>query len=372
MDTRKTLVAVVCGLLLLAPAAAAVEAEPSPPPAGAPAAAPAAAPAGAPGPAPAGGGLPRTVSAWLPYWDQEGAYRDALEHAGQLHTVSPFWYQAHSAERVAGHRGAGERRIVDGLRAAGIQVVPTVMETMPAGKLAEIVTTPALRARHVDALLAVVRAGDHDGLDIDYESIAPTGDATWRAVRDGYADLLTELCDTLHELRKQCIATVTPQTAVSGRVWDYERLGRVADRVRIMAYNLHWATGKPGPIASPEFYEDILANATAKIPRDKLEMGLPAYGWDWAEGSDARARHVTWHEAEALRKEVGAPYEIDEDSRTPHFDYEEDGVRRQVWYQDARGVAEHLEVLRRHGVESTALWALNFEDPALWAVLAGG
>ncbi|WP_457513973.1 hypothetical protein [Streptomyces sp. TE33382] len=97
----------------------------------------------------AGGGgpgtLPRTVSAWLPYWDQEGAYQDALRHAGQLHTVSPFWYQAISAGRIDAHPGAGERRIIDGLHRVGTEVVPTVMETMEAGALAAVLTSPARR-----------------------------------------------------------------------------------------------------------------------------------------------------------------------------------------------------------------------------------
>ncbi|MET7662617.1 hypothetical protein ABZS99_27645 [Streptomyces sp. NPDC005463] len=87
-----------------------------------------------------GGGAPppRTVSAWLPYWDQEGAYRDALAHADQLRAVSPFWYEAKSASRLDGHPGAGERRIIDGLHDAGIQVVQPVMEQMKPGVLATL------------------------------------------------------------------------------------------------------------------------------------------------------------------------------------------------------------------------------------------
>ncbi|MFI9779596.1 hypothetical protein ACIHCV_33715 [Streptomyces sp. NPDC051956] len=45
---------------------------------------------------------------------------------------------------------------------------------------------------------------------------------------------------------------------------------------------------------------------------------------------------------------------------------------RTVWYQDARGTQAHLSVLRRCGVRNTVLWALDFEDPGLWAVLARG
>ncbi|MGW1864843.1 glycosyl hydrolase family 18 protein [Streptomyces mauvecolor] len=310
---------------------------------------------------------PRTVSGWLPYWDQEGAYADALRHAAQLHTVSPFWYQAKAADTVDGHPGAGERRIIDGLHQAGIKVVPTVMETMKSGELAAILTDPQLRTTHVETLLALVRSRSYDGIDIDYESIAPTGDADYPAVRAAYAAFAGELCGRLHALAKQCVLTVSPQTANTGRIWDYQALGKAADKVRIMGYDLHWQGGSAGPLASPQWYDDILRRATALIPADKLEMGLPAYGWDWVPGG--KTRHVTWHEAEALRVAQGAPYHLDPDSRTPHFTYEEDDSVREVWYQDAAGVTADLPVLRRYGIRNTTIWALNFEDPKVWPVL---
>ncbi|MGW0465587.1 glycosyl hydrolase family 18 protein [Streptomyces sp. NPDC003027] len=324
---------------------------------------------------------PRTVSAWLPYWDQEAAYLAALRHADQLHTVSPFWYETKTADRIAPHTGAGERLVIDGLHRAGIKVVPTVMETLPSGVLAGILTDPVRRATHAKALAAVAVSRDYDGLDLDYESIATTGDSAYPAVRDGYTALVEDVCARLHALAKQCVVTVSPKTATTGRVWDYAALGRAADRVRIMAYNLHWAGGAPGPIASTAWYDELLRTAASLVPPERIELALPAYGWDWAaagggkaDGGKAyagKAAHVTWKEAEALRRAHGAPYRLDPVSSTPYFTYRDGDLTREVWYQDAKGVAGHLPVLRRHGVVNTALWALNFEDPDLWPVLAG-
>ncbi|WP_405690197.1 glycosyl hydrolase family 18 protein [Streptomyces sp. NBC_01185] len=359
----------VAGLLAATALATASGAASVPPPQPVPASPAPSGPAAGPA-APA----PRTVSAWLPYWDQEGAYQDALRHAGQLHTVSPFWYEAVSAGRIDAHPGAGERRIIDGLHRAGTKVVPTVMETMKSGVLAAILTSPARRTEHTDALMRTVATRDYDGLDLDYESIADTGDTTYAAVRDGFTALATDLCLRLHLLGKQCVVTVFPKTATTGRIWDYAALGRVADRVRIMGYNLHWQGGDPGPLADTRWYEDVLTRATALVPPAKLEMGLPAYGWNWPSDSTSTAAttHVTWKEAEALRAGQGAPYRFDEVSGTPYFTYDDGTETREVWYQDARGIAAHLPVLRKHGVTNTALWALNFEDPKIWPVLAGG
>ncbi|MFD7834147.1 glycosyl hydrolase family 18 protein [Streptomyces sp. NPDC059761] len=329
----------------------------------------------APAPATAGSReTPRTVSAWLPWWNIETGYQDARAHADQLHTVSPFWYATSSATAVNGETGAGNRRIIDGLHAKGIKVVPTVTESLDAPAMAALLGDPARRAAHVDALTAVATSRGYDGLDLDYERMTETEDAALRErVRTGYNALTTELCARLHALAKQCVITVMPRTRDTGQAFDYAHLGSVADRLRIMGYNLHNALQAPGPLSSLAWYEEFLtyATATAEVSPDKLEVALPAYGWNWTVGSTARATHVTTQEAEALRRAVGAPYTYDSASGTPHFTYTDDvGRRHEVWYQDARGTAAHLAVLTRFGIRAPGLWALGFEAPDLWPTLA--
>ncbi|MFH8552932.1 glycosyl hydrolase family 18 protein [Streptomyces celluloflavus] len=323
-------------------------------------------------PAGAASAARRTGSAWLPYWgDTDAAYRDAVRHAGQLHTVSPFWYEA-SATEVKGQEGAGRRDIIDGLHRAGLAVVPTVTETLDAAAMAELTHDPRRRAAHLDALLATVRSRPYDGIDLDYETMAVTGDeATRERVRTGYDTLTTELCARLHADGRQCVVTVPPRARGTAAAFDYPHLGEVADTVRIMGYDLHWSGGPPGPLAATGWYEEFLRYATATVPREKIEVAFPGYGWDWVKGSTARATHVTWREAEALREREGAERLFDTASGTPHFGYRRDGADHEVWYQNARGVAAHLPLLRKYGVRGTGLWALGFEDPDMWAVLRG-
>ncbi|MEV5596494.1 glycosyl hydrolase family 18 protein [Streptomyces sp. NPDC052496] len=315
----------------------------------------------------------RTVSAWLPYWgDTKGAYRDALQNAAHLHTVSPFWYRATSATTVKGQHDAGDRQVIEGLHRAGIKVVPTVNESMDAAAMAALLHDRARRGAHIAALLRLVASRAYDGIDLDYETMATTGTARMRErVRTGYALFAEELCAKLHAKGKSCVITVMARTGGSGKAYDYVRLGKAADRVRIMGYDLHWAEGAPGPLSSLAWYEEFLRYATRTVPRDKLEVAFPGYGWDWTQGVRARAKHVTWKEAEALRRRKGAAYRFDEKSGTPHFTYRQGRAVHHVWYQDARGVAAHLPVLRKYGVRNSGLWALGFEDPGFWKALRG-
>ncbi|MFD7026985.1 glycosyl hydrolase family 18 protein [Streptomyces sp. NPDC059917] len=313
----------------------------------------------------------RTSSAWLPYWDTEAGYASALAHADHLHTVSPFWYTATAADSVEGEAGAGNRRIIDGLHAKGIKVVPTVVETPGPTEMAELLGDPQERATHVDALMEVVRSRSYDGLDLDYERMAETADpALVERVRTGYDRLVEELCTRLHAEGRTCAVTVMPRVDGEGLAFDYAHLGKVADTLRIMGYNLHDALAEPGPLSSLEWYDRFLTYAVGVVPPAKLEVALPAYGWDWKVGSTDRAGHVTSREAEALRERTGAEYVFDAVSGTPHFDYtDDDGEEHAVWYQDAKGTAAHLAVLARHGVRGSGLWALGFEDPGVWSAL---
>lgn len=315
----------------------------------------------------------RTGSAWLPYWgDTDAAYRDALRHASQLHTVSPFWYQASSDTAVTGHEGAGRRGVIDGLHDAGIDVVPTVTETLGAERMAELMHDPQRRADHVETLLGIMDSRPYDGLDLDYESMAVTHDKEVRArVRTGYSALVRQLCARLHARDAQCVVTVPARVRGSGEAFDYEELGRYADRVRIMGYDLHWSGGEAGPLSARDWYGEFLRYATDTIPRDKIEVAFPGYGWDWVTGVTGHAAHRTWKEAEALREREDADYLFDERSGTPHFTYRKDGDDHEVWYQDARGVRELMPLLRKYGVRGTGLWALGFEDPGTWAALRG-
>ncbi|MFJ6748659.1 glycosyl hydrolase family 18 protein [Streptomyces sp. NPDC091266] len=314
----------------------------------------------------------RTGSAWLPYWDDvEAAYQDALQHASQLHTVSPFWYEATSAG-VKGHDGAGRRRIINGLHRAGIKVVPTVTETLDADAMGDLTHDPQKRGEHVDALLRMVESRTYDGVDLDYEKMAVTGDKAARErVRTGYNALTSDLCARLHARGKECVVTVLARAWGTGEAYDYAHLGKVADRVRIMGYDLHWSGGESGPLSSKGWYEEFLRYATNTIPKHKIEVAFPGYGWDWVKGTVGGAGHVTWKEAEALRKQEGATYRFDAASGTPHFTYRQADEEHEVWYQDARGVRAQMPLLKKYGVRGTGLWALGFEDPDSWAALRG-
>jgi spore germination protein YaaH len=156
---------------------------------------------------------------------------------------------------------------------------------------------------------------------------------------------------------------------VRNRAQDLVSLGKSADQVRVMAYDLHWPTSEPGPVASAPWVAEVLAYARRVVPAGRLMLGLPCYGYDWAGGV---GRPVSWTEAQRLSQIPGAVRRWDDASATTHLTYTDaGGVAHDVWFEDARSLSAKLELARQGGVDGVFLWLYGPEDPSVWDHLRG-
>lgn len=48
-----------------------------------------------------------------------------------------------------------------------------------------------------------------------------------------------------------------------------------------MAYDEHWSSAEPGPIASQDWFVDGITTALNEVPANKLVVTLGNYGYDW-------------------------------------------------------------------------------------------
>ena len=119
-----------------------------------------------------------------------------------------------------------------------------------------------------------------DGVQIDFEGINQ---------RDG-TNFLNFLCDLKQSLPKDKILSVAVMARWKNHkklypmdAYDYSIIGRIADRVIIMAYDEHYRTGSPGPIASLPWCQKIYEYALDTIPKNKIIMGIPFYGRAWQQ-----------------------------------------------------------------------------------------
>jgi len=319
----------------------------------------------------------RIVSGWLPYWTMPASLASVDNNADLWSDASPFWYYATSVTTIGGRTGAGDPAVVSDLHSRGILVLPTVTETLSAAQMAPLLSDPAQRALHVQALAALAVSNGYDGIDLDYESMNFGGTATEKAaVRDGFAALIGELGAALDAQGKLLSVTVGARTATTNwwPVHDYARLGAVADRFRIMAYDYHYAGSTPGAVAPLDWVHQVASYAVTVVPKGKIQLGTPLYGYDWPRDPAAAdgwgtARSLSYNAAEALRTSVAAPRLWSSTAAAPYFSYTKDGISHEVWYNDAESTRAKMTLIEKYGIKGLVFWAVGAEDTRQWPIL---
>lgn len=216
---------------------------------------------------------------------------------------------------------------------------------------------PAYPVRDSLVSAIVAAAAPYDGVQIDFEAI-PVRD------RDNFVEFLRILKAALPG--KVLSVALPARVSASGDVLGYARIAAIVDRIIIMAYDEHWSTSDPGPVASIEWGLRVARYVQSQIPADRLVMGIPFYGRSWTDKRLARA----WqHEgvSNILAARPGTP--VARKDGVPWFTYDET-VTVTVWYDDSASIAERLRAYERQGIRSVAFWRLGQEDPLVWQHLA--
>jgi hypothetical protein len=195
---------------------------------------------------------------------------------------------------------------------------------------------------------------DFDGLQIDFELVlSRDGDA--------FRSFLSELRAGLGE-KMLTVAFKARMRTLENDPYDYEKVKPLVDRILIMAYDEHWGTSVPGPVASLEWCRKVAEYALSVIGPEKLIMGAPFYGRAWGDINPSRA--LVYSGVEDLINEHRVE-EVGRENGIPTFEYEVP-VRVKVYYDDEYSLSERMEMYRSLGVRSVGFWRIGQETPEVW------
>jgi spore germination protein YaaH len=197
----------------------------------------------------------------------------------------------------------------------------------------------------------------YDGLQIDFEYVPPRDSAV-------FLSFLGELRAGLGG-KMLTIALPARTRTLQEDAYDYRKILPLVDRILVMAYDEHWSTSAPGPIASMGWCGRVADYALETIGSEKLIMGLPFYGRSWGDINPNRAFMFSGIEN---IKEAQNISEIERENGIPFFTYETP-LEVKVYYEDDYSLSARLEMYRRMGVPSVGFWCLGQETPTIWPLL---
>jgi hypothetical protein len=176
---------------------------------------------------------------------------------------------------------------------------------------------------------------------------------------------VTDLSGALHAAGKLLYVTVHAKEDDAGyddrnKAQDYAAIGAAADMVCVMAYDWHWSTSTPGPIAPYDWVQRVIQYTLTQIPASKVILGVGLFGYDWV-GSQGQS--LTWDQVTATAEKYSAPEQWDVGSQSPHLSYTDAaGQQHEVWYEDARSVQARFDLARRSELGGIELWRLGGES----------
>ncbi len=313
--------------------------------------------------------------------DRPESFESFKKNISQISIVCPQTFQI-SKEGVL--TGSVDQRILDLAKANKVKVVPLFVNTgFNQQLLHDIVSNPVARARSIEMMLEYAKKYGLDGWQFDLEGLS---------IRD--KDLFTayfrETATALHKAGLQLSAALVHATANIGGSSAYHRylyenwragysfkdLAEAGDFISIMTYDQHTRRTPPGPVASPQWVEDVVKFLLSEgVPPEKLSMGIPDYSVHWyadyteERGGFVNGRQIGHTMLQYLLGKYAAKPVWDEKSGCNYAIWNNEGVNEYVYIEDAQSLKPKLDVFKKYKLRGISVWVLGNEDPAFWDVL---
>lgn len=266
--------------------------------------------------------------------------------------------------------------------------------------MARILTNPSVRQENVAAVAQMMALQPlATGLTVDYEFGLPKNltdlaideqvagwhglslDQAVNRLTGDYSELIRELAVAMHQ-QDRLLRLSAPvrssddvdvaTTDIAPYLFDYGTLAKYADQIVLEAYDFHYTTGDPGPIAPFADVAKVLTYVHSyDVPWSKLAVSIPMYAYNWTV--NAQGNIATSANGQPISAVTLTATQVAKDSKSWHkaatvngeteYTYTQAGRKHIVWYA-ATGLAQEMAWLQRNyphiGVDA---WRIGNADP---------
>lgn len=278
-----------------------------------------------------------------------------------LNVIAPTWYRL--ADREGNISSLADAAYVEEAHSRGLQVWGLIDNFDKTVSTFEVLSSTMARTNLIRNLVAEAEKYGLDGINIDFESLSTsTG---------------VHFIQFLKELSVQCrnhglvLSVDNYVPAPYNEFYDLRTQGEVVDYVIIMAYDEHYS-GSPeaGSVSSINFVKEAVNNTLAKMPRERIIMGVPFYTRLWKEtenGLSSEALTMAGAKSVLVQNDVSPSW--DEETAQNYVEYEKDGIVYKMWMEDEDSLSRKLQIISEANVAGVAAWRLGYESSEIWPLI---
>jgi len=266
-----------------------------------------------------------------------------------------------------------DERVVTAAKAANARPMLVITNLDASGFNPEIARAVLLSAEQQEKVLrqamAIIKQKGYGGLDVDFENVP-------RDAREGLNEFLARAQAALHAENLLLSSAVPPltqdnQPGLLFEGFDFTAQGKYNDVVTLMTYEWGHQGGPPRAVAPLNEVRRAVEYAVSRMPREKILMGIPNYGYDWKIPYQPGTRATTISNVGGVNiaRREGAAIRYDVTAQTPWFRYEADGQRHEVWFEDARSINAKLGLAASLGIAGVSYWSVNTMFPQNWTLI---
>ena len=309
--------------------------------------------------------------------------RSFLAHVDKVDSLVPSWYTADATGLLS---GGPNPLVMEAARQHHVPVMPIVSGAdFVQADVHKLLSTPNEWPTLLSELVSACKGNGYSGIQFDFENVA------W-ADTQIFSSFIAAMADGLHKKNLEIsVATVPNAPGHAGEtgfsawlyenwqgVYDLKALGQSVDFICLMTYDQHTRWTAPGPVAGWRWTVSNLNYALKYVPKNKVYLGIPLYGYHWFAGTPLKharaqpnpsAQDIATPDALALARAYRGHVEWDPADHTPWFYFYRDNMREWIFYTDARAFRDRYDLAKQRGLAGFCCWVLGTEDPGIWSAL---
>ena len=300
---------------------------------------------------------PPQISGWIAWWREEEGLDVANKYSEKIYSISPGWFNLNNNGVLEEIGGKNKASTASSTKDLAIKLYPMLVTDLSDKELSTFIKKDDWLNDFADQLIVKLKKYEADGLDLDFENIG-------KNYSSEFSLLIKTLSKKLKKNNLKFSVAIQAQDGIND--WsglegqDLDVIGQYVDEARIMIYDNHTKTTKPGPISPANWFENVIKFNLQYIPLEKISVGLPTYGYIWID----RGEFLSFQYNDFLNytKKNNFSYERDPES----FELLYKNKNSTGWLSDSEAVIQKIKIAEKYGLNKFIIWNLSGTDEKLF------